>query len=657
MLQLLLFGCVLFPCVAALVVAFTQNETMRRTFVVAGVLGTALAAVGLALHGSFFVTVDAGHWLGSVLTILDFALLAILLYVAVTLRHRLCLLLVLAQVAGLLYLDFGLLEGPLASSWHGDPLALMMVLVVSLVGGVICIYGLGYMREHEEHLHLKKTRQPRFFFFLLLFLGAMNGLVLSDSLSWLFFFWEVTTLCSFMLISHDGHDLAKANATRALWMNLVGGVAFMGAILLTYKNTGTVSVQEIIQTTSTLPALTVQALLPLALLCLAGFSKSALAPFQSWLCGAMVAPTPVSALLHSSTMVKAGVYLLLRLSPAYADTALANIVALLGAFTFMAMAALAVGQTNGKKILAYSTILNLGLITTCAGVGNSIALTAGMLLILFHAVAKALLFLCVGATELRIGSRDIEDMRGLAQIMPLTAIMSLIGIACMMLPPFGALMAKIMALQAAATATAYMPILVVCIGLGSALTLLIWGRWAGTLFTNNPVMPKRYTQEVMDSTMSSALKSLGVASVILSLLMPFIYMGMQDSVRQIFGSEGLFAVESGALSNGIGLFAVYPLFVLLGLGVYYAFKTTQKARANLAAQQEQTQQPCLTMPYLSGIQATHEGQAGFYNALGQFVPVQNAHFLMEQWFGEARLEPLINTIALVLLALMVGGLL
>ena len=204
--------------------------------------------------------------------------------------------------------------------------------------------------------------------------GAMNGLGLCDSLTWVFFFWEITTLCSFFLISHDGTREAKRNATRALWMNMVGGIGFLAAMLFMQKAIGTLSIQAMLAQSVVMHS--TAAMLPIAFLCFAAFTKSAQLPFQSWLCGAMVAPTPVSALLHSSTMVKAGVYLVLRLSPAFAGTMLAGIVSLTGAFTFVAASALACGQSNGKKILAYSTIANLGLIIACAGMATPAAITA-----------------------------------------------------------------------------------------------------------------------------------------------------------------------------------------------------------------------------------------------------------------------------------------
>lgn len=645
MLQLLLFGCIVFPFLLALAAAMSKNEGTRRTVVLTGVGGTALSALGLALNGGFWLPVPPESWLNGFMTLLDFALLGFILYLAISLKHRLSILLALGQTAGLLYLDFGLVSGHVSSAFYADPLALAMVLVVSFVGGVICIYGLGYMKEHEEHLRLITTRQPRFFFFMLLFLGAMNGLVLTDSLPWLFFFWEVTTLCSFMLISHDGTREAKNNAIRALWMNLAGGLAFVAAMLFLYKSIGLLSIQAVLRINAVAGLEMAFLSLPLAFFCLAGFTKSAQVPFQSWLCGAMVAPTPVSALLHSSTMVKAGVYLVLRLSPAFAGTTLASLVALVGAFTFVTTSALAVGQSNGKKILAYSTIANLGLIIACAGIGTPEAITAAILLIIFHAVSKGLLFLCVGAIEQHIGSRDIEAMRGLCQIMPATALITVIGICSMMLPPFGALLAKWMALEAAATSITLMPVLVLFIAMGSALTVLFWARWAGMLLGLNPV-GHRPVQEQQDSTVSLSLRILAGGVVALSLLVPFIYLGLRDSIRELFGVGALYDVNMGVFANGIGMFAVYPLFILLGLGVVYALRAMRKAEGRVTA-----------LPYLSGIQQIENGKVGFNGPLGEFTEVTNANYYLHHWFGEERLTGTINTIALVLMVIMVGGLL
>ena len=244
MLQLLLFGCIVFPLIAAVAVALDKEGTLRRRIVYAGTGITALSALGLALYGSFVLPISPDSSLQPLMTVLDLALLVFILYVAVNIRHRLSMGLALGQLAGMIYLDFFMLEGHQATAFLADPLALVMVLVISLVGGIVCIFGLGYMQEHEDHLRLAKSKQSRFFFFLLLFLGAMNGLVLCDSLTWVFFFWEITTLCSFFLISHDGTREAKRNATRALWMNMVGGIGFLAAMLFMQKAIGTLSIGE-----------------------------------------------------------------------------------------------------------------------------------------------------------------------------------------------------------------------------------------------------------------------------------------------------------------------------------------------------------------------------------------------------------------------------
>ena len=169
MLQLLLFGCIVFPLIAAVAVALDKEGTLRRRIVYAGTGITALSALGLALYGSFVLPISPDSSLQPLMTVLDLALLVFILYVAVNIRHRLSMGLALGQLAGMIYLDFFMLEGHQATAFLADPLALVMVLVISLVGGIVCIFGLGYMQEHEDHLRLAKSKQSRFFFFLLLF--------------------------------------------------------------------------------------------------------------------------------------------------------------------------------------------------------------------------------------------------------------------------------------------------------------------------------------------------------------------------------------------------------------------------------------------------------------------------------------------------------
>ena len=355
MLDILVFCCVVLPFIIGIVLYYVRSGAIRKLLVPAAVTVMALAAVGLGAHGAFHLEAHElfGLPLDNVLTLLDFILLLYILALGWKLGSRLVMGMTALQLVGLIYLKAVLMDHDApVTAFAPDGLSLIMVIIISVVGGLITIYGLGYMDIHEEHLHLRTSRQPRFFAIIFCFLGAMNGLVLCNNLSWMFFFWEMTTLCSFWLIGHDRTKEAEANAYRALWMNVLGGLAFVSAMLFIQKSLGTLSTELVLQKMVALDVKSTAMLLPFAFLCLAAFTKSAQVPFESWLCGAMVAPTPVSALLHSATMVKAGTYLLLRMAPAFAGTTMSTIVALFGAFTFVGTCMLAVSQSNAKKILA-----------------------------------------------------------------------------------------------------------------------------------------------------------------------------------------------------------------------------------------------------------------------------------------------------------------
>ncbi len=634
MLPALLFICIVVPFLAAGVCFVARAPAVRGAVVVATAVLLAASSALLAAQGPF--TFDPGSLAGlswsTVISVLDFLLLAVILFYGFKLKSRLVQGLALAQIAPLLWFEFFVIDhGAAVMPIFADGLSLLMVLVISIVGSLICVFAIPYMRNHEEHLHLVKSRQPRFFFFLVLFLGAMNGLVLANNLLWLYFFFEVTTLCSFMLIGHDGTEEAVKNATRALWMNSLGGVAFVLGMIWLYARSGTLDLQALLEAGPLAGAV----LAPIALICLAGFTKAAQIPFQSWLLGAMVAPTPVSALLHSSTMVKAGVYLVLRLSPLYAGSFLGTSIALFGGFSFLATAALALGQSNGKKILAYSTIGNLGLIVACAGLGTPAAMSAAILLILFHAVSKGLLFLCVGTIEQGIGSRDIEDMRGLYKAMPRTAVITVIGIATMLLPPFGVLLSKWLAIEAAASNAP----LVVMLALASALSVVFWGRWAGMLMS--VPFSREVAPEPLPALTLRPLQALAGGAVVLALFIPWIYQGFILPMLP----ESVFAASNGLLSTAAGAFSVYPLFFAVVLGAAFAWWAAGKSRHIPASSL-----------YMGGANATGSlDDPAFVGPMDQPVKVAAGNYYLEAVFGEARLTRWVNITALALLLLVMGG--
>jgi ech hydrogenase subunit A len=648
MLEFWIFLSVVVPVIAGAIAYCDGGNRLKKPLVVltGGLLTIAALALALRVPDTLPFGSGLACAMRSPILALDFALLAFIFYIGWRRSHPLIMLLAAVQLLGMFFLEVYMPPASEAATpaFVIDSLGVTLVLVVSLVGSLIAYYALGYMHEHEEHLHLSKTKQPRFFAVILVFLGAMNGLALADDLSWLYFFWEVTTLCSFLLISHDNTDEANANAARALWMNMAGGVAFVFALIVLEGTQGTLSLTALRGMAAQGAAKEVLFLLPVAALCLAGFTKSAQVPFQSWLCGAMVAPTPVSALLHSSTMVKAGVYLVLRLAPLSAGTAVSTAVALCGGFTFLITAALAAGQSNGKKILAYSTISNLGLIITCAGINTQAAIAAGIMLLVFHAVSKGLLFLCVGAIEQKIGSRNIEDMRGLFRVMPRTALITSFGIVTMMLPPFGMLLSKWMALESSVGAAA-MPALVFMLALGSGITVLFWARWAGILLGSaNPRL--EIGVEKREETIRRSINALAYGAAVLSFFAPLVYIWLvEPAVRSMFSASPLpYDGAWGVIGTGYGLFAVYPLYLIIGLGFRYAWK---KAKRSVDSGPEQ--------PYMGGIQEIRDGKAGFIGPMKGFVESTSANYYLEAFFGEGRLTKPANYVALVLFVLLIGG--
>jgi len=491
----------------------------------------------------------------SVVLVLDLALLLYFLYAGIRNRSPLVIGLAALQLIPIAYFELAMGGTTVEPLMLVTDLSIVMALIIGIVGSLVVVYALSYMDEHEEHLHLEKSKQPRFFFFMLLLLGAMYGLVFSNSLYWMYFFWEVTTLCSYELIRHDGTEVATGNAVTALWMNLVGGVAFVAAIFVGEVSLGTLSVQDLLASG---PAPVV--LLILAALAFAAFTKSAQFPFNKWLQGAMVAPTPVSALLHSSTMVNAGIYLILRIAPGFAGTALSYGVALVGAFTFMVTAVLALNERTSKGILAYSTIGNLGLIILCAGVNTPLSMVAAMTLLVFHSISKGLLFLGAGIVENRVYTRLIEEWEGLLGRFPVTSAIMVVGMLSMFLPPFGMLIGKWIALDAITSSSLFGGLVVlVFVLVGSAATSVYYAKWLGHLLVL-PQAERKYALEELPTPYRVSLYTLLGLAIVMGA-----GVGLVVGYLVLPALPPLYLANVGGstlnLTTGVGSFITYPYWV------------------------------------------------------------------------------------------------
>jgi len=321
-------------------------------------------------------------------------------------------------------------------SWLIDGLSLTFVLLISGIGALIVLYSGGYLKGHPH--------QGRFFSFILMFMGSMQGLVASDSFLMLFVFWELTSITSFLLIGFDhGREAARRAALQALVVTGGGGLLLLAGLLILWNVSGITQFSLLLSFGSELKQSPFY--LAVLLLVLGGaFTKSAQFPFHFWLPNAMEAPTPVSAYLHSATMVKAGVYLLMRLNPVLGGTPEWQILLpLFGVATLVAGAALAVRQTDLKLMLAYTTMSSLGLLVMLTGLGEPYAIEAAALYLVAHALFKGALFMVAGIIDHETGSRNLTELGGLRSAMPLTFAIAL-GAALSMggLPPFFGFLAK-----------------------------------------------------------------------------------------------------------------------------------------------------------------------------------------------------------------------
>ncbi len=314
-------------------------------------------------------------------------------------------------------------------SFRLDGFAVLMALLVAGLGAVVLWYSVGYFSDDESYV--------RFVGLFVAFAGSMTGLVLSDDLFTMFVFWEMTSICSFLLIGlNDRSATARSSALRALLVTSAGGLSLLGGVALFQVAVGTSSFAELATLRPDGTIITVA-----AVLCLVGaFTKSAQFPFHFWLPGAMAAPTPVSAYLHSATMVKAGIVLIARLAPIVgADDVWRWMVVLAGGTTMIIGGYRALRQTDAKLLLAHSTVSQLGFLTILMGLGVPGTTYAGVVHLVAHAIFKAGLFLSVGVVDHATGTRDIRRLSGVGRQLPWLAGLTIVGAASMagLMPLFG----------------------------------------------------------------------------------------------------------------------------------------------------------------------------------------------------------------------------
>ncbi|HET6735440.1 Na+/H+ antiporter subunit A [Mycobacterium sp.] len=319
-----------------------------------------------------------------------------------------------------------------------DALAAIMSVLVLAIGALVLFYCADYFHHHDGHA---EKRLPSFAAELVAFSGAMFGLVVSDNMLVLYVFWELTTVLSFLLVGHYAERASSRRAaTQALLVTTFGGLAMLVGIIVLGNMAGTYRLSELIASPPTGTAASIAVVLVL----IGALAKSAIVPMHFWLPGAMAAPTPVSAYLHAAAMVKAGVYLVARMTPGFADLPpWRPMVISLGVLTMLLAGWRAVREYDLKLILAFGTVSQLGLITVMVGTGGGDMMLAGLALLCAHAMFKAALFMVVGVIDHATGTRDIRRLAWLGpRSRPLLVIAVAATASMAALPPFLGFVAK-----------------------------------------------------------------------------------------------------------------------------------------------------------------------------------------------------------------------
>jgi len=618
-------GAVLLLPPAAALVSILPSRTLRRW--ACRITGGVLLALAVPIGFGEGFSHTVAPWVGTLVHAADCLLLAAVAAVALRLRSLLGFVFTAAQLVLLLWLELGPARGMAADpALAADGLSLVMALVVNGVGGLVLLYTPAYMDRYlEEH---PGAAEGRFYVFLVLFLGAMNGLVFSNDLHWFLLFWEITTVCSFALIATDRTPEAVRSGLQALWMTMLGGLCLVAGMMVLFARTGSLSMAGLAQEPTSGPAL-----IGFALLAVAGLTKAAQVPFHGWLIRAMVAPAPVSALLHASTMVKAGAYLILRISPAVQGTPVAHAVIWIGLLGFLGLGAAAVAQKEGKRILACSTIMHLGLITVCAGLGSPAATAGAVLLLLFHAVSKALLFLGVGAARRTTGAGDLAGLRGLSARMPLTAFLLVLALLTLLVPPFGLVAGKQLVLESAVGR----PFVLAFLALGMGVHVLVYARWAGDLVCHVPSGAERMP---LSRGMGVPMLALGALAIGLPFVLPSLYEKLLVPGAAFRGAvEGLPAGGTFAWIPATGAALGLVVLVLLS-GV---LRTAGRSWA---------------APYCCGAEGWSDGVPAFKGPLSRFEPHRVEDAIFASGIGSWPVDRVLVTAGAALLAaLLLGALL
>ncbi|MGB3006177.1 MAG: proton-conducting transporter membrane subunit [Chitinophagaceae bacterium] len=587
----LIISLFLLPLIISALVLILPKTLIRILVLLTAVVLSAIA-VYLFININEPIRFGVSHTVNQVIIWADILLLVYFGFVAVKRRSVLVGIMSVLQLGSLLYI-ISIMPKEEEMQFYIDKLSVFMFLLINIISGVIAIFSLKYIDEEN----CSEFRKKFFISVMLWFIGVMNMIVSSDNMEYFFLFFELTTLASYLFIGFRKDEISVKNAVTALWMNQIGGLAILAAIyFIIYNNYGAPTFSNLLQLDASL------ILLPLALFGVAALIKGAQMPFSKWLLGAMVAPTPVSALLHSSTMVKIAPFIILRLSPSLKGTPVATVIICLTAFVFVAAAIGALAQDNFKRILAHSTIALLALMILMGSVGTPVAIIASLSLILFHGISKCMLFLNAGVLERVFHFKQASDMDRLGETGPFTALVVAIGCMSLLLPPFGAFIGKWFSIETlgafAENQKLVVALILVAIACGGAILSLLYFKVLGLLIARTGSEEKIKFEKTNPYYSGTIMFLIGL--VFLSMLaLPFLFSGFFIPVTSQLLHVGIpISLEGFNLNIGEGLgsiqlplvplliaFLLLPVTILVSM--FIKFKNVDRAKEYMCGEKIQ----------------------------------------------------------------------
>ncbi|HEY9186184.1 MAG TPA: putative monovalent cation/H+ antiporter subunit A [Salegentibacter sp.] len=475
-----------------------------------------------------------------------------------------------------------------------DGLSLLFSLMITGIGFLVYVYTSSYLKNHQY--------LDRFYAYLSVFMGAMLGLVLSDNIISMFVFWELTSISSFFLIGFNNtSEASRKSALTALGITGFGGFSLLSGALLLGSMTGTYSITEMMTMKE---ALAGNEFYMLAVIFIFGaaFTKSAQFPFHFWLPGAMKAPTPVSTYLHSATMVKAGVYLLMRFTPVLGDTNFWNsTLIIVGAITMLYSAIHTLFRTDLKGVLAYSTISALGILVFLIGLGSQAAFLAAAVFIIVHALYKATLFLVTGVIDIQTGTRNVTVLAGLRKVMmPLAVAGFLAAISSAGIPPSIGFLGKELTYEASTHSTGLVILIVAAIVLTKIL-LLYAGFVAGIKpFTGK--LPEKFSEVKMPGPlMWLPPLLLAILGILFGIFPALIESALVKPVVTALGKDA--SNIHLALWHGFNTVLVLSIItIVVGILLYFILKPSEKLENRIGKLEPVSPESILNnLTYLFGV--------------------------------------------------------